>query len=1442
MATTNSTDKQLNYYYVDSTETNSNLGEYIYTNTGNKKRKDGLTVLNDTYTCSGTGDVIINAKLLNYSDAIIKRGDEIPGANGILEDDKEYQIIGHPDKWVYDHIQDYNNCGVDSSMNILSQAGKVSIIQQDTEYLQYLNTPIVTKEIKTTWDAEKGVFVQEEVETKSYPTPKTNTEDSFLLWAVQNSHNDEKWYDDIYTNIGDVDLPTGAETNDFCIHSKNDYEYKTIEDLKGHPKEVGGTTVLHRDNILEYYGVKSEYEEFNVKLVAEVGSDITTKSEPIVEDDGDGVKVTTTTTVTSKDYKTVTTTIEVVHYSDKEQKEKTYTEKTVTVENKLNAEWYNYINRLEELIVDGRGVILSGYATENYEGEPNEGEGHAITLLGVVKGKVVKTETNVYIDDKLQGDSSTSEEALDVVGFYVMDTGGWLGYSEGAIFVTPKQLYNFFTNNNYVGSPDEEKYTQDKYINYTSENIKNWAFEMNLVGNNRKNILKGNDSRNVINAGKGNDVIYGNAGNDTIYGEGDQDTLMGGAGDDLLDGGSGSDTYIFKASDLSNNDTIVASGQDKIQFDNTVVEFQDAEGNTTGYEIHTIQSIMDVIDPATGAVTEAGMKYQNILGDLVIEYTSKIEKANADGNLIAGETQTFTNTLTIKDYFKKGLYTSIKYITEASGAYIDGQDVDYTGFVYKSYNFFDDFVANKGYIDYYINENKDNKIDGSKHRDSIIGGNKSDSISAGDGNDIINGGYCDDIIKGGSGDDVIYASHGNDKIYGDAGNDKFNYDGATGSYSGDDTIYSGSGTDYIYMTDKTLDDLTFTKQGNNLVIYYNTNGDSITIASYFSKKGNTSIKGIELADITYGLSSKYTEILAATEETINKALVINDSKNTADTTLPGGNSHDKITAGKGNDSITGGAGFDTLYGGNGNDTLVGGSDSDQLYGQAGNNTYQFALGDGHDTIYTTGKDQTILDFSGTGLTFDTTKSSGDYITHSYTKVKNDLLINYAQSNVQDGNATVQISNYFSSGNNFTIKWGDAEGQSLNLKDVYIYMNGDDTKKNTITGSKYNDSIVSYNYNDVIKAGTGDDIINAGKGNDTITGGASSVDGHNTIVYNKYVDADGNVTNDGHDTIYLTKNENLVIDLNGYDMSELSIDVVKNDLVISKTETINSIEHLTQLITIKNFGKSDVTGANGSVILDVNGTTLDLREGYYLDVYNSFTPKKYSYTGNWHTEVIDGRKLNLEPSLTKGINVNAGAGHDTIYGTVYNDTINGGNGNDVIYTDFGKNTVNGGNGNDVYHIFDFQNDDYIINETTTIKDSGKTYEKSGEIDTVIIDSISTDVIYDEGNAETAGSIWFNITNKGKATYTLNIKDDHGNTAKVTGVEKVVVTNGSTDTSDYKQFNFYNNNQLIQEVIGWLTTYGYKDVNTAITKCDPQDVKELLAIFAKDEFWGDVTDTI
>ena len=1428
MGTTNSTDKQLNYYN-GGVDDNSGVEDCVYTNTGNLKRKKGLPVNNDTYTLNAKEDVVINATLLNYSDVIEKEGKDI---SSTLVSDQWYDIIGHPDKFIYDYDQDYNNCGVVSSLNVLSMAGVKEIVQKDSQYSSFTGTPTVTTREEIVLNEETNAFEYQTVTITTYPESSTPTEDLFTLWAVQNSKNDTKWYEDKYQNDGDIQEIAESNPTDFCVHSMNYNEYKTISDLKGMAQELGGTSITNRDNILEYWGVKADALISPYRHVAKQENAMTTEPEKVLEEPwGDGgVKVVTKTVTTSADFKTVTTVTETKYYTDAEQQNQDGKTRTETViEYKRNQEWYDFALTFEQLIKDGKGVILSGHATTNYAG-PTETEKpapHAITLLGLVRGQVLIKEE---IDSN--GNHINQKYDNDIVGFYVVDSGGWLPETEGAQFVTPEQLYGFLTCYQYVGSEEEMQgdsaiYTPGK-LNVTQENIKEWAFNTNLNGNNRKNVLTGNEFVNTLKGNRGNDVLRGMGGNDQLYGEADNDTLFGGSGDDLLVGGAGHDTYIFRATDKSNHDVIQAgSGKDKIQFDNFYEHKEDEENNITRIFYHSIQPIMDVKDE-DGNVITPGMKYQNILGDLVIEYTSKTEELDAEGNVI--NTENFESTLTIKDYFKKSMYTSIQLISEAH------HDILTNKINYVNYNFVNDFIELKGEIDYFVYEDKENKITGSRFRDSIVGGNKEDSISAADNDDILNGGYCNDTIKAGKGDDKIYASHGNDVLYGDAGNDNFYYDGDPTTFNGDDTIYSGSGEDYIHMTNLTLEDLTFTKQGNNLVINYNDKGDSITIASYFSKKGNTSIKGIYLADQIFSFPHKYQYLLSEVANTPN--VVINDTKNKVGTTLGSVDNvaHDSIKAGSGNDTIIGSAGFDTIYGGNGDDVINGGSDSDKLYGQAGNNTYVFALADGYDTITTQGKGTTTLDFSDSGLTFDTTGASGAINEHSYTKVKNDLLINYAQSHEEDGNATVRIANYFNSANEFTLKWGEGE-DTLNLKDVYIYMNGNDLAVNKITGSKYNDSIVTYDFNDVVKAGAGNDIIYTGKGNDTITGGA----GKNEFTYKR--GAEDDAIGDGQDTIYLTKKEDLTINLEGYNYDELSIDIVKNDLVISTKEVDNLQEVLIPVITIKNFGKSDVTGVDGKVTLNTDDTTLDLREGYFLDPYMTFTSKKYSYTGNWHTEIIDGRILNNETIVNRrGISVNANAGHDTIYGTQYNDTLNGGNGDDVIYTDYGKNTANGGNGNDTYHIFKFAKE-LSEKETTTIKDSGKAYEKSEEIDTVIINDEKENVTYDVNNVHNTGKIWFNITNTGKATFTINVEDKDGNTAKITGVEKIIANGGTVDdTSDDLQFNFYNNDELIQDVVAWLTdaNHSYKDVATAIAKGDPNDVKELYAIFTN--AWGEVTTTV
>ena len=749
-------------------------------------------------------------------------------------------------------------------------------------------------------------------------------------------------------------------------------------------------------------------------------------------------------------------------------------------------------------------------------------------------------------------------------------------------------------------------------------------------------------------------------------------------------------------------------------------------------------------------------------------------------------------TVTIKDYFKKSLYSSIAYLIKGTtNASI--VETEYYAFVKD--------ILNKVAISYAdtVLQNKTNKISGTKFMDSIVGGDKNDSIVAGAGNDTINGGAGNDTIKCGSGDDVVYGSYGSDKIYGESGNNVFKYES---DFGGNDTIYSGKGSDYVELTSVNRNDVFLVKAGNDLVVIYNKdNGSSLTFANYFKSKGKSSISYIQLANsVKLDINNAITDI--------NQVLV-NSVKIKGNGTIEGGIGYDTLTGGNGDDYLYGGLGNDVIKGGKGNDTLVGGLGNDKLYGEAGDNTYLYTdYTFGSDTIYTTGKGLSVIDFSSTDLTFTNKGIDGAYNNgFSYTKSGNNLLINYAKTISQDGSSSITISNFFKSGNTFTLKTKNGD---LNLKDAVIYFEGVSDKKNKITGSAINDYIVGGDLNDTLKGGNGDDTLIGGKGNDVLTGGKGS----NTIIYNK---------GDGNDVITLTKGENLDIKLEGFSSAnDISYSISKNNLVLSYINTDNK----TATITIKDFGKKDVTTSAGSVNLWVNGTKIyDLRMDNFLPEYNSFTAKKYKYVGNWHSEVIKATSLNDNSVVVKnnkGAYIDAGAGNDTIYGSEYNDTIKGGAGDDVIYGGFGNNTIDGGSGSDTYCLFvEKDTSEYKVNkENTTIKDTGK---GATDIDTAVFHEKKENL-----------QVWFNVDKNGKTSYVFNVEDTAtGDKATLTGVEKLIA-NGNTlnDSSDDVSYNY---EAVKEQVSAWLGVNGFKDVNTAMKSASSSKVDDLYAIFNSESAW-------
>ena len=1478
MATTNSTDHKLNYYSLTGDE-NSGFENWIATATGNEGRKKGLPILNRTYTCSSVAStVVVNAKLLDWNDAIIKRGADIDKS---LNPDQAYSIYGMPDKFVYDYQQKWSNCGVESSLNVLSIAGVKDIVEYTSDYSAYLSSgTTITKQVIEVND--KGEFELVEKTVTIYPNALQETEDAFLLWAVQNSHNDEDWYDERYTRgyFSDFTDTTFTKTKDFCLHTLNTEEYITVKDLeKVNILEVGTTTTMHIDNILEYWGVESEIHCYSSEVIPpEVaneiginqkfnGIDILVKLEndpgeeevPIEFEEAvdlfnapdDVADVPSDPAITAKyDFehkqtvnfnetmtdKVTTTTITqtpkeedgAIVVAPGNEKEEDIEYKVVEKTYATNLEKYSYLEHFNEYIQEGKGVIIGGDGG-SLIGQP--GGGHAITIIGVVWGKVTTKETTYYINDEAKGKGTITEQADDIVGVYVLDTGGFLGNIEGAQFITSDTLYNFITGTTYsqnVGTEEGKEYissgddnNDNKYttfVNVTKNNIKNKVEDLNLIGNNRKNVLEGNNGNNIIKSGAGNDVIRGMAGNDSLQGDAGKDTITGGAGNDSLIGGAGDDTYIFDAMEHSGNDIInVTGGRDIIQFDNTYEvteeEFNRIDRATDRGELPTVNK-----EEATKSYEHtpiSKMYYQNNNGSLVIKYDTEQKEGD--------EITTFENSITINDYFKKNLYSTVKDIqTQTSISYIDDSGALHSMIVgVDRYDFVTQFIE-RGHIDYYTEVDKKNKITGTKFKDYIVSGNENDSINGAANDDIICGGACNDTIKGGAGNDIIYASAGNDSIYGEAGiniikyQDTFkSFDGLetiTTNYGGNDTIVSGSGKDYIELHGCTRDDIQYSKDGNNLVVTYNKDtGASITITGYFSRKGKTSVKEIHLdpSGATYrdkmiDLVFEYEQINALTE----KGIVQNEAKATTGKTIDGNYGYDKLTGGQYNDTISGGMGKDTIYGGKGNDVLIGGLGDDKLYGQDGNNTYKFdqiiagtdtitALGS--DIIYTQGKGNTIIDFSGTDIVFGEEGSTGCVDVYSYTKVGNNLVINYAKNIAEDDNATITINGFFTSQNNFYIKdkTHSTEDNYLNLKeDIAIYMNGDDTKKNRITGSVYNDSIIGYGFDDTLTGGKGNDTIAGGKGNDAITGGV----GENTINYKK---------GDGLDTITLTKNEKLTINMDGYTNAEkLDFEIKSGNLIIS---TVNSVTGASEeVLKLNGFGTRDVTGIDGDVILNFNGTAIDLREDAYLDVYKDFTAKKYSYTGNWHSEIIDASTINYtQVSNNRGVNIKAQAGHDMIIGSYYNDTINGGDGNDIIYGDYGKNTIDGGNGSDEYHLFytdSTADKNDKMDEITTIKDTGK---DASDVDTVIVYEnyeklqFNGDVGQDYSDGA-SGYLWFEIDKKGNKTFYL--ADQQGNSATISGAEKIIANNGTIE--DKTDDHIYNTNraELQEALAAWMTNTG------------------------------------
>ncbi|MBR1942981.1 hypothetical protein IJ843_04530, partial [bacterium] len=1204
---TDSTSKSLNSY---------TSGGVVYTNTGNVAAT--ATAFHSQYTLSSSSK-INNVTLLDSTEAIIKKGSDISSK---LTKGNDYYIYGHPSKWVLDKQQQYNNCGVDSSLNVLAIAGEVAVTDQNT---------VETAFTKEAWD--KGYCIDDYVYgVLDEPDGGTYYEDRFNI-LKDNGISSESymdyydisnaWYDNFFEGSSDyqtymsyankydnyVDLyyqaiEDGNYTNALKYY---DLAYEAYMDAKGviskawksymddttndaAPFSVAGIVEAVKqgkgfmacgDAAYLWYSTAAEIEEAHWENAGYLGHVVTVvgvvcdKNDNAVgfyiQDTGVGGNIRFITVNELVNYMTAGGT----DYWD------FVTQCNVTTEEIRS--WADVLN----LTGNDKNNVLTGNNSANVinGGAGNDtliGRGGDDTLIG-------GSGNDVYVFGNNAGNNLiTLDAGEDAIQFKDLDDAeavfnvNTMEFSaeEGNLIIKYNAIVEDGEITGYASSitvADYFKGNVHKLLTTVIDSIKTYNLEDLLAGKieidvdpEASNDIYGTFLGDSIVAGDYDDTIRGEAGNDTIYAMGDNDLIYGGSGSDYLSGGDGDDTIYGDSydeetpydGDGTSNDTIIGGkGNDHIYTEagNNVVIFNNGDNIDTVY-IGTGIDVL-VFDKTDTTIDEFVLeKYSEDEGSLIIRYGEK----DADGAL--------TDAVIIKDYFAQNGKVSVKSIVDANGEIFDLNDV-----VYK-YNL------------HVINgiDGEDSTLNGTFLAESITGSNKDDIINAGGGDDTIDAGVGNDTVNAGDGNDLVYGGAGNDYI--DAG-------------AGDDTVYGGTG-----------------------------------------------------ADIIYGGSG--------------------------DDYIDGGDGDDYIDGGDGDDYINGGAGNDSIIAGKGDDIIIGGKGNDYLSSVDGNNTFIFNSGDGIDTIISGKGTDTVIfkDTSFDDLIFQNDNNNNliikygandKVILEDYFKEDNESSI----KNIVDSNG----SSYYLKNLLGNVEIETSETKSNDVTGSYL----DDTiiggkLADTLRGAAGNDTIYGKEDNDLIYGDSGDDVLYGDEGNDTIYGG----DGHDTIYGGTGNDlinggAGENViifyVGDGNDTVEASTGSDTLVFKDFY-FKDLKYCKNGNDLIIKYgTDYEDSV-------TLKNYFNSKIK-TSVSRIEGLYGSDTYTSRTLDFIINNANTVvyiegEEYSQnqiTGTVYNDSIVGG--NLENTI------NGGAGNDTIIGGKHKDYILGGAGNDYIEGGIHYDTIYGGDGDD-----------------------------------------------------------------------------------------------------------------------------------------------------------------
>jgi Ca2+-binding RTX toxin-like protein len=472
--------------------------------------------------------------------------------------------------------------------------------------------------------------------------------------------------------------------------------------------------------------------------------------------------------------------------------------------------------------------------------------------------------------------------------------------------------------------------------------------------------------------------------------------------------------------------------------------------------------------------------------------------------------------------------------------------------------------------------------------------------------DVIEGRGGNDVISGLGGDDIIIGGTGNDTLNGGAGFDTFIHtvgEGADAIDGGDDTdtllilgdfggiqrndllrvTYDGARLTGVQLGTVAAVEAIAADLGNgiNSLVYTTSANVGVSVdlgagtASGFTSIANVAnVTGAGGADILVGDAGANTlngdlgndtlsggggadTLIGGTgTDTVSYAgeadgFVINLATGTAQRVIAGSpvmedqlQTIENVIGGDGDDIIIGTSTVNLIEGGLGNDTITGGAGVDLLFGNDGDDTFNYAIGDGADTI-NGGDGADTLAIKGDAGGFvrnDFLKVAFDGTTASVISGPSVTGVETLTADLGAGTNTLFYSAPAIAGVAVDLTAGTASGFAsiANIANV--------------TGGSGADIITGNSGANVLNGGSGNDVLTGGGGNDTMNGGG----GNDIFIFDAGFGSDTILTFDanpsgGQDLLDISL---LGIDQGSFDSRVLIEDLGNNTLVtIDGTDTI-----------------------------------------------------------------------------------------------------------------------------------------------------------------------------------------------------------------------------------------------------------------------------------------------